>query len=60
MSELGAMGTKSKSNGKTVLVTGATNGIGKYTALELAKQGFQVVITARDQAKGERTLEEIV
>jgi NAD(P)-dependent dehydrogenase (short-subunit alcohol dehydrogenase family) len=49
-----------KANGKTVLVTGATNGIGKYTALELAKQGFQVVITARDQAKGQRTLEEIV
>ncbi len=46
-------------NNKTVLVTGATNGIGKITALELARQGARVGIVARDRIKGQLTLEEI-
>jgi retinol dehydrogenase 14 len=45
--------------GKTVLVTGATNGIGKFTALELARQGANVCVVARNKSKGEATLEEI-
>jgi retinol dehydrogenase 14 len=45
--------------GKTVLVTGATNGIGKVTALELARQGANVCLVARNKAKGEMVLEEI-
>jgi NAD(P)-dependent dehydrogenase (short-subunit alcohol dehydrogenase family) len=45
--------------GKTVLVTGATNGIGKVTALELARQGANVCIVARNESKGKTTLEEI-
>ncbi len=45
--------------GKTVLVTGATNGIGKIAALELARQGANVALVARNQAKGQATLEEI-
>ena len=45
--------------GKTVLVTGATNGIGKITALELAKMGARVLLVARDASKGAATLEEI-
>lgn len=47
------------SNGKVALVTGATNGIGKVTALELAKAGYRVAFTSRDKVKGERVLEEI-
>ncbi len=45
--------------GKTVLVTGATNGIGKITALELAKMGAQVVVVGRNRAKTEATVNEI-
>lgn len=37
--------------GKTVLVTGATNGIGLETARELANLGGQVTIVSRDAAK---------
>ncbi|WP_075836914.1 SDR family oxidoreductase, partial [Deinococcus marmoris] len=41
------------------LVTGATNGIGKVTALELARQGYRVLLTSRDTAKGQQVLDEI-
>jgi NAD(P)-dependent dehydrogenase (short-subunit alcohol dehydrogenase family) len=44
---------------KVALVTGATNGIGKVTALELAKSGYRVLLTSRDPAKGQRVLEEL-
>ena len=45
--------------GKTVLVTGATNGIGKITALELSKMGARVLLVARDPSKGAATIDEI-
>jgi NAD(P)-dependent dehydrogenase (short-subunit alcohol dehydrogenase family) len=37
---------------KTVVVTGATSGIGQVAALELARMGARVVFTARDTARG--------
>ncbi len=46
-------------NGKVVLVTGANTGIGKETALALAKMGAQVVIAARNRDKGERAADEV-
>lgn len=46
-------------NGKVVLVTGANTGIGKETALALAKMGAQVVIAARNRDKGERAADDI-
>jgi NAD(P)-dependent dehydrogenase (short-subunit alcohol dehydrogenase family) len=44
---------------KIVLVTGATNGIGQVTALDLAKMGATVVIVGRNRAKTEATVSEI-
>jgi NAD(P)-dependent dehydrogenase (short-subunit alcohol dehydrogenase family) len=38
-------------NPKTALVTGGTFGIGRATATALARQGLEVVITGRDQAR---------
>lgn len=45
--------------GKICLVTGANAGIGKVTALELAKMGATVVMVCRDRQKGEAALAEI-
>jgi retinol dehydrogenase-12 len=46
-------------NGKTVLITGATDGIGKVTARELARQGAQVVIVGRNPEKTAQVAEEL-
>ncbi len=45
--------------GKICLVTGATSGIGKATALGLAQQGATVLMVARNQARGEAALQEV-
>jgi len=41
------------------LITGGTEGVGKATAVALAKQGFLVVLAARDGAKAEAVAREI-
>jgi NAD(P)-dependent dehydrogenase (short-subunit alcohol dehydrogenase family) len=46
-------------DGKTCLVTGATNGIGKVAALELARLGADVVVVARSRDRGEAAAREI-
>jgi NAD(P)-dependent dehydrogenase (short-subunit alcohol dehydrogenase family) len=45
--------------GKTVLITGATNGIGKAAALEIARQGANVIIVGRDKTKTEAVVNEL-
>jgi NAD(P)-dependent dehydrogenase (short-subunit alcohol dehydrogenase family) len=44
---------------KICIVTGANSGIGKVTALELARMGAQVVMGCRNMEKGEEALQEI-
>jgi NAD(P)-dependent dehydrogenase (short-subunit alcohol dehydrogenase family) len=41
-------------SGRTVVVTGASSGLGAVTARELARAGAHVVLAVRDVAKGER------
>ncbi len=45
--------------GKVCMVTGATSGIGKATALGLAQIGATVVMVSRDRARGEAAQSEI-
>lgn len=46
--------------GKTALVTGANQGIGKVSALELARMGAAVMMVCRSEEKGRAAREEIV
>ena len=46
-------------SGKTVLITGGTGGIGKETAIGLAKQGYHVIVTGRNRTRGEEAIEQI-
>ena len=47
------------SGGKTVLVTGATSGIGRATALGLAAIGAHLAIIGRDAERTEATARDI-
>jgi NAD(P)-dependent dehydrogenase (short-subunit alcohol dehydrogenase family) len=40
-------------DGKSVLITGGTSGIGFYTALALARMGAAVYVTGRDASRGQ-------
>jgi len=46
-------------NGKTCVVTGGTSGIGKATAVALARLGAQVVLVGRDRGRGEAAVAEV-
>lgn len=45
--------------GKIILVTGASSGIGKCTAIECSKLGAKVIITARNAQRLQETYEEL-
>src|SRR5882672_10497700 len=45
---------------QTALVTGATSGIGRAIALQLARDGAEVIVHGRDAARGEKTVAEII
>jgi NAD(P)-dependent dehydrogenase (short-subunit alcohol dehydrogenase family) len=42
--------------GKTVIITGGTSGIGEVAAVALAKMGARIVLVARDRLRGKATL----
>lgn len=48
-----------KLEGRTILITGGTSGIGRATALDLASRGANVVITGRRAAEGESTVADL-
>lgn len=45
--------------GKLALITGSTSGIGRETAALMAASGATVVVTGRNQERGEQTVKEI-
>src|SRR5580704_8957260 len=45
--------------GRTALITGATDGVGRVVARELAKQGWRVLVHGRDRPRGEALVREI-
>src|SRR6185437_9757174 len=46
-------------HGKTVVITGATSGIGAVAARRLAEQGARVVLVARDRHRAEEMLRDL-
>jgi NAD(P)-dependent dehydrogenase (short-subunit alcohol dehydrogenase family) len=45
--------------GQKALVTGATSGLGRAIALQLARDGAEVIVHGRDAARGAQTVEAI-
>jgi NAD(P)-dependent dehydrogenase (short-subunit alcohol dehydrogenase family) len=44
---------------KRIILTGATSGLGRYIAVQLAATGAEVILACRDLDRGRRTVEEI-
>jgi NAD(P)-dependent dehydrogenase (short-subunit alcohol dehydrogenase family) len=48
-----------KPNGKTALITGSTDGVGRTVAKRLGADGWHVLVHGRDRGRGERVTAEI-
>ena len=55
----GSQGDIPSQLGRTAVVTGATGGLGYETALVLARAGAEVILTGRDDRKGQSAIEKI-
>ncbi|XP_019855897.1 PREDICTED: retinol dehydrogenase 12-like [Amphimedon queenslandica] len=51
--------SKKRLDGKTAIVTGANSGIGKETAIDLAKRGARVIVACRDEKRGSDAVRDI-
>lgn len=48
-----------KLNGKTALITGSTDGVGRVVATRLGADGWRVLVNGRDRARGQQVVAEI-
>ena len=48
-----------KLEGKVAIVTGATSGMGRSTAVLFAKEGAKVVVTGRNEERAQAVVDEI-
>ncbi|CAI5664241.1 unnamed protein product [Oreochromis niloticus] len=55
----GVCNSKARLDGKTVLITGANTGIGKETAVDMARRGARVILACRDMEKANKAAEEV-
>ncbi|XP_071388307.1 retinol dehydrogenase 12-like [Centroberyx affinis] len=55
----GVCRSKTRLDGKTVLITGANTGIGKETAVDLASRGARVILACRDMDRANKAAEDI-
>ncbi|XP_068595725.1 retinol dehydrogenase 11 [Brachionichthys hirsutus] len=51
--------SKARLDGKTVLITGGNTGIGKETAVDLARRGARVILACRDMDRANKAAEEV-
>uniref|UniRef100_A0A1X7UUG4 Uncharacterized protein n=1 Tax=Amphimedon queenslandica TaxID=400682 RepID=A0A1X7UUG4_AMPQE len=51
--------SKKRLDGKTAIVTGGNTGIGKETAIDLAKRGARVIVACRDEKRGSDAVRDI-
>ncbi|EFX79364.1 hypothetical protein DAPPUDRAFT_319680 [Daphnia pulex] len=57
---MGVCRSRNKLTGKTVIITGGNSGIGKETAIELAKRGARVILACRDLKKADDARDDII
>ncbi|CAF90896.1 unnamed protein product [Tetraodon nigroviridis] len=51
--------SRARLDGKTAIVTGSNTGIGKTTAIDLAKRGARVILACRSRQRGEAALADV-